>query len=64
MSDPADEVRTYAAYALSKMEDAAADAVPALIKALEDESDRVKHHVVFALGKIGTPEALEALKSL
>ena len=46
------------------MEDAAVDAVPALIQALENESERVKHHVAFALSKIGTPEAQKALKEV
>ena len=64
LDDPEDEVRTYSAYALSKMGEAAAEAVPALIKALEDESERVKHHVAFALDQIGTPEAQEALRAL
>ena len=43
------------------LEGAAKDAVPALIEALEDDSERVQHHVVYALEKIDTPEAQQAL---
>ena len=46
------------------MEGAAAEAVPALIKALADESEEVRNHVAFALEKIGTPEAKQALVAL
>ena len=35
-----------------------------LIEALEDDSERVLHHVAFALEKIGTPEAKQALEAL
>ena len=63
LTDPMDEVRSYAAYTFSKMEAAAVDAVPALIKALDDESEEVRNHVVFALEKIGTPEAKQALET-
>ena len=63
LTDPSDEVRSYAAYTFSKMEGAAADAVPALIKALDDESEEVRNHAVFALGKIGTSEAKQALET-
>ena len=37
------------------------EAVPALIKALEDEDALVRSHVAWALGQIGSREALQAL---
>ena len=41
---------------------AAPEAVPALIKALNDEEPLVRGHVAWALGRIGSPEALAALR--
>ena len=41
---------------------AAPEAVPALIKALNDEEPLVRGHVAWALGRIGTSEALAALR--
>jgi epoxyqueuosine reductase len=38
------------------------EAVPALIKALNDEEPLVRGHVAWALGRIGTSEALAALR--
>jgi epoxyqueuosine reductase len=37
------------------------EAVPALIEALKDEEPLVRRHAAWALGQIGTPEALQAL---
>lgn len=39
------------------------DAVPALVRALQDEEPLVRSHVAWALGQIGTPESLEALRN-
>ena len=39
------------------------EAVPALIQALQDDDPLVRWHVAWALGQIGTPEALEALRN-
>jgi len=39
-----------------------ADAVPALIDALEDEEPLVRGHAAWALGRIGTAEALAGLR--
>jgi epoxyqueuosine reductase len=41
----------------------AADAVPVLVEALGDEDSLVRGHAVWALGEIGTPEAMAALES-
>jgi epoxyqueuosine reductase len=38
------------------------EAVPALIRALDDEERLVREHVAWALGRIGSPPALAALK--
>lgn len=38
-----------------------ADAVPALIRALDDEEPLVRGHAAWALGRIGTAEALAGL---
>ena len=38
------------------------DAVPALIKALQDRNEDVRSNVARALWKIGTPEALKAVE--
>jgi epoxyqueuosine reductase len=39
-----------------------AEAVPALIHALDDEEPLVRGHAAWALGRIGTPEALAGLR--
>lgn len=39
----------------------AAEAVPVLAAALEDEEPLVRGHAAWALGRIGSPEAREAL---
>jgi len=38
------------------------EAVPALIRALQDEESLVRQHAAWALGRIGTPESLNGLK--
>lgn len=38
------------------------EAVPALVQALQDEEPLVRSHVAWALGQIGTPESIEALR--
>ena len=56
-------VRYYAAYALGKIGQDAKDAVPALIQALQnDHNIRGRDSATIALEKIGTPEALKAVK--
>ena len=56
-------VRYYAAYALGKIGQDAKDAVPALIQALQnDHNVRGRDSATIALEKIGTPEALKAVK--
>ena len=53
-------MRSYAAYILGKIGLGAKDAVLALIQALQEPA--VSYSAAMALGKIGTPEALEAVK--
>ncbi len=56
-------VRYYAAYALGKIGKDAKDAVPTLIQALQnDHNARGRDSATMALGQIGTPEALKAVK--
>ena len=57
-------VRFRAAGALGSIEEGAKDAVPALILLLQDQDDEgfVRSDAAEALGKIGTPEALKAVK--
>lgn len=61
LSDPDLDVRRQAALALARLGPrAAADAetVPALMRALDDESHFVRGHAIDALKRIGTPDAL------
>ena len=37
-------------------------AVPALVQALQDQNEYVRLHAAWALGEMGTPEALKAVK--
>ena len=57
LEDPNAFVRCVAAYALGKIGEQAAPAVPALTKALEDPDADVRHGVARALGKIGEQAA-------
>ena len=57
LQDP--EVRVSAAGALGKM---GKDAVPALILALQNEDWNIRYSVAEVLERIGTPEALKAVK--
>ena len=57
------KVRRQAAYDLHQLGPKAADAVPALAKALKDDEEQVFFHAVSALAKIG-PEAKEAIPQL
>ena len=54
------EVRVSAAEALGEI--GSEDAVPTLIQVLQDENVGVRRRVAGALGRIGTPEALKAVK--
>ncbi len=38
------------------------EAVPVLAKALNDEEPLIRGHAAWALGRIGTPEGVEALR--
>ncbi|MEE3194802.1 MAG: HEAT repeat domain-containing protein [Candidatus Poribacteria bacterium] len=38
------------------------DAVPALVQALQDQNEYVRNNAAWALGEMGTPEALKAVK--
>jgi HEAT repeat protein len=51
-----------AARALGSIGEDAIDAVPALIQVLQDPNEWVCKGVAKALGSIGTPEALKAVK--
>ena len=57
LQDP--EVRGDATEALVQI---GKDAVPALVQALQDQNEYVRLHAAWALGEMGTPEALEAVK--
>ena len=61
LRDEDPQTRFNAAYSLSSFGDAAADAVPALAAALDDDNRYVSGHTVTALRHIGTPEAQVAL---
>jgi putative membrane-bound dehydrogenase-like protein len=62
VSDADAEVRAQAARVLG--DGRAARAVPALVRALGDDSARVRFHAAQALGKIGRKEAVPALREL
>ena len=64
LSNEDEWVRSYAAYALGRIGEPAKGAVPALIEALRDKDVAVCLSVVEALYKIGTPEALKAVKEM
>lgn len=53
LSDPSEQVRRSAAYAVGAFGPQAAGAVGDLMKALEDEKDSVRQNAAWALGRIG-----------
>jgi HEAT repeat protein len=57
-------VRPIAVYTLGNIGPEAKDAVQTLIEALNDPDENVHGAALTALEKIGTPEALKALKDL
>ena len=57
LQDP--EVRGDATEALVQI---GKDAVPALVQALQDQNEYVRNNAAWALGEMGTPEALKAVK--
>lgn len=56
-------MRTRATYFIGAMGPAATDAVPALIKNLDDSNKHVRRGTVKALGKIGDRRSIEQVKS-
>ncbi len=60
-SDPSGEVRRNAALSLARLGPRAAAAVPALARGMMDENHYVRGFSVYALSRIGTPEAAQAL---
>ena len=63
LKDQDADVRSNTAWALGSIRLEAKDAVPDLIQALlQDESKSVRVAVVWALGSIGTPDALKAVE--
>jgi hypothetical protein len=60
-SDPSAEVRRNAALSLARLGLRAAAAVPALAQGMTDENHYVRGFSVYALSRIGTPEANQAL---
>jgi hypothetical protein len=59
--DESGEVRRNAALSLARLGPAAAEAVPALVGGMTDENHYVRGFSVYALSRIGTPEATRAL---
>jgi hypothetical protein len=59
--DPSGEVRRNAALSLARLGPNAAEAVPALARGMMDENHYVRGFSVYALSRIGTPEATRAL---
>ncbi len=62
-TDADEKARWYAAYALSEIGEGAADALPALVSALNDFDEDVRGYAARALGRIG-PMAITALPAL
>ena len=63
VNDPDPDVRQAAAFALGEIGPDAAEAVPALTKALGDRDDAVRKSFIEALGSLG-PEAKPAVTAL
>ncbi len=61
-TDPANTVRFVAAEALGRIGPAAKAAVPDLIRALREDADGVPREAAVALGRLGDPAALPALR--
>jgi HEAT repeat protein len=59
--DPSGEVRRNAALSLARLGPNAAEAVTALAQGMKDENHYVRGFSVYALSRIGTPEATQAL---
>ena len=55
-------IRAAAAGTLGQIGGVAEDAVPALIRVLQDNNQDVRHAAVKALEKVGTPDAIRAIK--
>ena len=60
-NDPSGEVRRNAALSLARLGPNAAAAVPALAQGMMDDNHYVRGFSVYALSRIGTPEATQAL---
>lgn len=60
-SDPSAEVRRNAALSLARLGPNAAAAVPALAQGMTDENHYVRGFAIYALSRIGTPEATQAV---
>jgi hypothetical protein len=60
-NDPSAEVRRNAALSLARLGPKAAAAVPALAQGMIDENHYVRGFSVYALSRIGTPEATQAV---
>lgn len=60
-TDPSGEVRRNAALSLARLGPNAAAAVPALARGMMDSNHYVRGFSVYALSRIGTPEATQAL---
>lgn len=55
-------IRAAAADTLGQIGEVAEDAVPAVIRALQDNNQDVRHAALKALEKVGTPDAIRAIK--
>ena len=55
-------IRAAAADTLGQIGEVAEDAVPAVIRALQDNNQDVRHAALKASEKVGTPEAIRAIK--
>ena len=62
LQDQNGDVRKNAASTLGSIGEGAINAVPALVQALKDQDQDVRRNAATALIRIGTPEALKAVK--